>query len=421
MTREELYDIARGLQEQFAANAEEVCQTVYDFAELGLQEYKSSAYLKEKLAELGFRVTENAGGLPTAFMAEYGEGHPRVAFLAEYDALPGYGPDSDQNGHACGHNWIAANCFGACQILKEMHDQGLFKGTIIYAGTPAEESVGGKINMVEAGCFDDVDLAMQVHIGGGEDTELGSQYLAMDSLLFTYHGRSSHAAGAPERGINALDACYLTFNGINALRQHVTPDTRIHGIITNGGLAPNVVPAVSQSKWYVRAADRAYVNELVEKVINCARGGALMTGSTVEYEFVENGFDNLKAQPELISVFAGCMKAAGVPEKNLKTALREPSGSSDVGNVSWACPTLGSSMGIGNLDGAKCHEEVFLPNCTGPVGFAGLKKAVLAQTFMALEAYTDEALQAKLAEIKAKLTEERKAVAGQSRVHVTVL
>ena len=261
----------------------------------------------------------------------------------------------------------------------------------------------------------------QIHIGKGDDSELGAQYLAMDSLLFTYHGLSSHAAGAPERGINALDACYLTFNGVNALRQHVTPDTRIHGIITNGGLAPNVVPALAQSKWYVRAADRAYVNELVEKVINCAKGGALMAGATVDYEFVENGFDNLKSQPELISVFGECFKAAGVPAEHVKTSLREPSGSSDVGNVSWACPTVGSNMGIGNQDGASCHEEVFLPNCTGPVGFAGLKKAILAQTFFALEAYTDPALQQKLSEIKARLTEERKAIAGQSRVHVTVL
>ncbi|MBR0139287.1 MAG: amidohydrolase [Firmicutes bacterium] len=413
MTRQELYDIARSIEQQYGSLYEEVCQQVYDFAELGMKEFKSSAYLCEKLEEIGFRVTRPVAGVETAFMAEYGEGHPRVCFLAEYDALPGYGPNQDQNGHACGHNWIAANTFGAAHVLKMMHDRGLFTGSIVYAGSPAEETVGGKINMVDAGCYDDCDLAMQIHIGGGTETRLGSQYLAMDSLRFTFHGVSSHAAGAPERGVNALDAAYLMFNGVNALRQHVTSDARIHGIISNGGLAPNVVPALAESLWYVRAADRNYVNELVEKVINCAKGACLMTGSTMEYQFVENSFDNLKINPFLIDEMAACMKEAGISE--VSTEIEAPSGSSDVGNVSWACPTLGCNMGIGNTDGARCHEEAFLPNCTGPVGFAGLHKAVLAQVFLSLNAYTDEALQKKLYERKAQLQSER---TGESRVKV---
>ena len=415
MNRQELYSIARELEQQYGSLYEEVCQTVYDFAEVGMQEFKSSAYLCQQLENIGFRVTAPVAGLPTAFMAEYGKGHPKVCFLAEFDALPGYGPNHDQNGHACGHNWIAANCFGAAHVLKLMYDRGLFKGTIVYAGSPAEETVGGKINMVDAGCYDDCDLAMQVHISGGTETRLGSQYLAMDSLRFTFHGVSSHAAGAPERGINALDAAYLMFNGVNALRQHVTSDARIHGIISNGGLAPNVVPALSESLWYVRAADRNYVNQLVEKVINCARGACLMTGATMDYQFVENSFDNLKVNPFLIDEFAQCMADAGI--ENVNTQLQKPSGSSDVGNVSWVCPTIGSNMGIGNLDGCACHEEAFLPNCSGPVGFAGLHKAVLAQIFLALNAYTDEALQQKLYERKAQLQAEN---TGESRVKVKV-
>ncbi len=413
MERQELYNIASQIEQQFGSLYEEVCQTVYDFAEVGMQEYKSSAYLCEQLEKIGFRVTRPVAGIETAFMAEYGEGHPKVCFLAEYDALPGYGPNHDQNGHACGHNWIAANTFGAAHVLKEMYDRGLFKGTIVYAGSPAEETVGGKINMVEAGCYDDCDLAMQIHISGGKATRLGSQYLAMDSLRFVFHGVSSHAAGAPERGINALDAAYLMFNGVNALRQHITSDARIHGIISNGGLAPNVVPALAESLWYVRAADRNYVNELVQKVINCAKGACLMTGCTMDYEFVENSFDNLKVQTLLIDEFADCMASAGI--EDIDTELKKPSGSSDVGNVSWVCPTVGSNMGIGNTDGCACHEEAFLPNCTGPVGFAGLYKAVLAQAFLALKAYTDPAFAEKLYAIKKQLMSER---TGESRVKV---
>lgn len=414
MERNELYYIARQLEQQYGRLYEEVCQTVYDFAEVGMQEFKSCAYLCEELEKIGFRVTRNAADLETAFMAEYGEGHPKVCFLAEYDALPGYGPNQDRNGHACGHNWIAANCFGAAHVLKEMYDRGLFKGTIVYAGSPAEETVGGKINMVEAGCYDDCDLAMQIHITGGNETRLGAQHLAMDSLRFTFHGVSSHAAGAPERGVNALDAAYLMFNGVNALRQHITPDARVHGIISNGGLAPNVVPALSESLWYVRAAKRSYVDELVQKVINCAKGACLMTGCTVDYKFVENSYDDSKICPFLIDEMAACMKEAGV-EGTIKTKIEDPSGSSDVGNVSWVCPTMGCSMAIGNTDGSECHEEAFLPYCTGPVGFAGLHKAVLSQVFLALNAYTDEALQKTLAEKKAQLQSER---TGESRVKV---
>ena len=407
MENNTLFDLARQIEQENGSLYETVCQQIYDYAELGEQEFQSSAYLKEQLKAIGFRVTAPIGGLPTAFRADYGDGHPKIAFLAEYDALPGYGPNQDQNGHACGHNWIAANTFGACDVLRRIYDDNQFSGTIVYMGCPAEEMLGGKVNLVNEGCFEDIDAAIQIHISDGDTTKVAGQSLAIDSVEFTYHGVSSHAAGAPERGVNALDACYLMFDGVNALRQHVTPDARIHGIITNGGLAPNVVPALAQSNWFVRAADRNYLNELTQKVINCARGGALMAGAEMEWRYFENSYDNMKLNQTLIDLVTDCFHEAGVA--NVDKSFLPPSGSTDVGNVSWVCPTVMTNMGIGNTDCARCHEEAFLQYVHGEYGFRGLHKAVLTQVFFALSIYTNHGLQASLAEDKRRLLAERNA------------
>ena len=195
------------------------------------------------------------------------------------------------------------------------------------------------------------------------------------------------------------------FDGVNALRQHTTPDSRIHGIIVDGGTAPNITPAFARSKWFVRAADRKYLNGLTQKVVNCAKGAAMMTGATMEWKYFENSYDNMKLNPTLISLFADCMHSAGV--ENVNTEVQPPSGSSDVGNVAWVCPTVMANMGVGNTDNSGCHEEAFLSYCTGPYGFAALHKAILAQVFLALNVFTDTQLQQKLAEDKAVLTKER--------------
>ncbi len=407
MNIESMKQSARQLEQADGALFEEAACTIFNYHELGMQEYQSAAYLKQQLEALGFTVKAPLAGLDTAFQAEYGSGFPRVAFLAEYDALPGYGPGHDQNGHACGHNFIAANCLGACAVLKKLKDEYGFAGTIIYMGCPAEETRGGKVDMVNAGCFDDIDAAMQIHIAGGHDTRLGQGFLAIDSVEFTYHGLSSHAAGHPEKGINALDACYLMFNGVNALRQHVTPDVRMHGIISNGGLAPNVVPALAQSKWYIRAADRKYLNTLTEKVINCARGGALMAGATVDLRYFENSYDDYKPNPTLVQHFVQALEAIG--EQNVHAETEEPSGSSDVGNVSKVCPTAYCSFAANNDDGYECHEEAFLPYCLGEINhFTRLHQAILAQVFLALDIYADPQLQEQIRSDKQKLMEERK-------------
>ena len=253
--------------------------------------------------------------------------------------------------------------------------------------------------------FTDTDLAMQIHIMGGCGADLGYRALAMNSIEFTYHGVSSHAAGAPERGVNALDACYLTFNGINALRQHITSDARIHGIVCDGGLAPNVVPALTRSRFYIRAEKREYVDELEQKVLHCAEGACLMTGASYEWRYFENSFDNYEGIPFLSDVFEEALQNAGVT--GIRKAPRPYSGSTDVGNVSRVCPTAYCELGAGNTDGTNVHEEAFLPYVDGVNASESLKQAVLAQAILAADFCSDPAKQEELYRLRDTLRSRR--------------
>lgn len=394
MERVELKNMALKLSEELLPKCEEVCETVYNFAELGLDEYKSTEFLKKSLEEIGFKITAPYCGLETAFRAELGSGHPKVAFLAEYDALPGYGPEKNKNAHACGHNWIAANCYGVCTVLAKLKEN--FNGTIVYMGCPAEETYGGKVDMVKNGAFDDIDAVMQIHITGGNKTQLGNTTLAIDSVEFTFEGVAAHAAAFPERGINALDACYLTFDGINALRQHITPDARIHGIIKEGGVTPNVVPSHGVCKFYVRAADRDYLTTLTQKVINCAKGAELMTGAKLSWRYFENSFDNFKQNPVLKDLMEENLYLAGECKEDVDTSILPPSGSSDMGNVSQVCPMVYVSMAAHNEDCSDCHEEAFLPNCRGKLGSVSMLKAIKAQALTALDIFCNPEIIEKL-------------------------
>jgi amidohydrolase len=235
---------------------------------LGFQEKKASAWLTAFLADNGFKVELGSYGLETAFRATYGEGKPVIALLAEYDALP-------EMGHACGHNLIGtASVGGAVGAQKAVDEYG---GQIVVLGTPAEELYGGKVTMAQRGAFADLDAAMMVHPGGHDSVV--TEALACQGLNIEFFGKASHAAGRPESGINALAAMILSFNAIDALRQHIKSKARIHGIITDGGQAANVVPAHSAGNFLVRAPDETYLAELKEKVLNCFKGAAQATGA----------------------------------------------------------------------------------------------------------------------------------------------
>ncbi len=375
-------------------DAEAVSHEIWSHPESGDHEFHAVEYLTGRLQEAGFRIRKPLAGLETAFEADYGKGKPRIALLAEYDALPGFGPNQDQWGHACGHNWIAANTYGTAMVMKKLIDEGLIKGTICYMGCPAEETTGGKIPMAEQGVFDDMDLAMQIHITGGTQSMVGGQALALNGIEFTFHGVSSHAAAAPQNGINALDACYLMFNGINALRQHVTPDVRMHGVIINGGLAPNVVPALAVSRWEVRAAERESVDMLEKKVLNIAQGACLMTGATYEWKYFENRFDNCVFDSKLLDVLQEGMKEAGV--KDIIRPDGPGAGSTDVGNVSQVCPTVYANLAVGNTDGYGTHQEGFLQHTDSKLAYKALEKAIFAQAYTCVQACTDKGMQAEI-------------------------
>lgn len=371
-----------------------VGQYIYDHAELGNQEFESSRFLAEELGKLGFAVQYPYAGVETALRADLkcGEG-PTVAFLGEYDALPGYGPNHDRAAHACGHNWIAATCYGACAALARCRE--LFSGTISFIGAPAEETVGGKIDVLRNGGYEGVDAAMQFHLGN--HTILSSRdltFLAMDSLEFTFHGRAAHAAGHPHLGINALDAVNLTFSGINCLRQHVTPDVRMHGIVTQGGAACNIVPELAQCRFYLRAAKRSYLNELKERVLNVARGAALMSGATLEWRYFENPYDELTVNPRMQAALTRNLAALGVTE-DLPEGEEAGFGSSDVGNVSQGAATAYCELATGLGPEVSTHMEGFLEGVVGPYADKTMPIAAQAMAMTALDVFDDPGILAR--------------------------
>jgi amidohydrolase len=297
--------------------------------ELGHEEFKAFARLTEELEHHGFGVERGVLDIPTAFIATYdsGKAGPVVGFLAEYDALPDLG-------HACGHHLICMMSLGAAIGLKSV--LAVTGGSIRVYGTPAEETKGAKVPMAEAGLFRDLDIALMAH--PYYTYEKSGESLAMDAIQYEFFGRSAHAAAQPYEGINALDAVLQLFNSINALRQQMKSDARIHGIINEGGKAPNIIPDYAVAQFYVRSATRAYTDELVQKVLHCAEGAALQTGCTLKTSFYEYSYDELRTNETLSQVFSDQLNEMGIDPKDIE--IGKDHGSLDLGNVSIQCPTI---------------------------------------------------------------------------------
>lgn len=316
----------------------DLSERIHRHPEIKFEEHKASQWLSETAEAAGFQVEKPIGGLETAFRASYsgsGEG-PTIAFLAEYDALP-------KLGHACGHNLIGTASLGAALGLQAAINR--LPGSIQLIGTPGEEGGGGKVILAEAGVFDDVDVAMMFHPSG--KTILWKHALARRKLRIEFFGKSAHAASFPEKGINALDATIQTFQNINALRQHVTDDARIHGIITHGGDAPNIVPDYSASLFYIRALDDAYCDELLEKVKNCARGASTATGARVEME-MQGAYKSLRTNMPLAEAFKANLETLGWDFDEI-----DPSkgiGSTDMADVSHVTAAIHPYLSIGPKD-----------------------------------------------------------------------
>lgn len=337
--KEKVISLVKSLEDEFV----ELNQYIYDNPELGYQEYKSSKAHVDLLRKHDFEVEENYLGIETAFRAEYDSKKPgpTIGYIAEYDALPGVG-------HGCGHNILGTTSTGAGIVLSKFVDE--IGGKVVVIGTPAEETSGAKVEMADKGAFDDLDVALIVH-PSTKFMKSGTS-LAMDALEFTFKGRSAHAAATPEKGINALDGCIVTFNSVNALREHIVSSSRIHGIIKEGGKAANIVPDLAIAQFYVRATTRSYLDELSEKVKNCARGAALATGTKLEIRNFEISYDNLITNNKLQDVFVKNLKLVGVDK------VEEPDnlfGSTDVGNVSQVCPAIHPYFAI-------CEEDIDIPS-----------------------------------------------------------
>lgn len=313
----------------------EISEYIYHNPELGNEEFKAVEKLTSFLDEHNFKIEKEFLGLKTAFRAVYDSNKPglTVGYLCEYDALP-------EIGHGCGHNMIGTMSAGAGVILSKIVDK--VGGRIIIYGTPAEETNGAKVIFAENGVFEELDAAMILH--PSDKTTKSGTSMALYPLQFTYRGRTAHAAGCPQDGINALNSVIQLFNGIDALRQHVTPDVRMHGIITNGGVAANIVPDEAVAQFYFRAAKKETVMDVVEKVKKIAEGAALMTGATLEMERFELPYDNLETHENLSEAFNENLRSLGITD----IVENKDFGSSDIGNVSQIVPTIHPNIGISN-------------------------------------------------------------------------
>ncbi len=364
MDIEELKSKAQEAVESERGHLTQLSTSIHSNPELGFREEKAAQWLTGYLEQNGFRVERGFVGLSTAFRAEYGQGEPRIALLAEYDALP-------EMGHACGHNIIGVASVGAAVAGRFIVDR--LGGTVAVIGTPAEEGLGGKIDMVKAGAFSEMDVAMIVHPNSLNILTMDA--LACSTLDVEFFGRPAHAAGQPHKGINALEAMIQSFTSINSLRQHMRKDARVHGIITDGGEAPNIVPAHSAAEFLVRAADMQYLADLQDRVLNCFKAAATATGARLEYVWRDKTYAPMNNNAMLAKLFARNLEALG-----REVAAFDPGlgfGSTDMGNVSQVVPSIHPSIAIAPPE-VTIHTPEFVVAAGSEAGHEGLIDAAKA-------------------------------------------
>ncbi|MDQ8702566.1 amidohydrolase [Streptomyces sp. LHD-70] len=332
--------------------------SLHDEPETALQEHRSAAKIADLMADAGFAVTRGVGELPTALVATYGTGDLVVAFCAEYDALPGIG-------HACGHNVNGAAAVGAALGLAAVADRlGL---TVKLVGTPAEEDIGGKVLLLDEGVFDDVAAAMMVHAAPYDS--VGASSLAIGAWDIAYTGTPSHAAVAPWEGVNALDAMALAHTAIGLLRQQLPPGALVHGIVTEGGQAVNVIPARTTARYEVRAPSLEALSAVRDRVRACFEAGALATGAELELRVHGRDFAELRQDPYMTGAYVRAAEALG---RTVAARHGETLASTDMGNVSRLVPTIHPTIGY-ETDGALQHTPEFTAHGKTP----GADRAVL--------------------------------------------
>jgi aminobenzoyl-glutamate utilization protein B len=364
------------LVDQRAAHFSATSKAIWDHPELGYQEEKSSALLQRELASAGFRVQAGVAGEPTGFVATYGQGQPVIGIMGEFDALPGLSQAAtparsplvaDGPGHACGHNLLGAGAALAAVALKEYMERNRVAGTLRYYGTPAEEGGEGKVFMIRAGLFRDVDVILHWH-PGDENYVFNGGMLAINSARFQFHGIAAHAAAGPERGRSALDAVMLMGNGLEFMREHIPSNSRVHYVISNGGAAPNIVPESAEMYLYARNPSSVVLNNVWNRILRVAQGAALMTETTLDVKGI-GGDTNVVPNDVLAKVAQRNLEEVGgfayAPEEKqfaeevqkslpagegkklestaavLPLGARTGQASTDAGDVSWNVPTIG--------------------------------------------------------------------------------
>ncbi|OGX82563.1 amidohydrolase [Hymenobacter glacialis] len=400
----------------------QVAQRIWGFAEVGYKETQSSALLQKTLRDNGFTVQAGVADIPTAFVATYGSGKPVIGILAEYDALPGLSQQAGAEkkpvagidaGHGCGHNLFGTASVAAGIELKKLMKEGKFKGTVRVYGAPAEEGGSGKVYLVRAGLFKDVDAVLHWH-PSNQNRSMMASYIANSSAKFRFHGIASHAAASPQRGRSALDGVEAMNNMVNMMREHVPQETRIHYIITNGGKAPNVVPEFAEVYYYVRHPNRSEVKDAFARVVKAAEGAALGTGTTMDYEIIGGTHELLLNETLARALQLNLEKVGGVtysPQelamgKQLQASLgfaappveeaasiqpfavTDGGGSSDVGDVSFAVPTVGL-LAATWIPGTPAHSWQAVA-CSGQeIGSKGMMVAAKTMTLTAIDLFTN--------------------------------
>ncbi|MEO0901430.1 MAG: amidohydrolase [Bacteroidota bacterium] len=398
----------------------DIALQIWDLAEMGYLEEKSSALLQKTLEDEGFSIQKGVAGIPTAFIAEYGSGYPIIAILGEYDALPGLSQQavpekktaSKAAGHACGHHLFGTASTAAAISAKDWLKANNGKGTIRFYGCPAEEGGSGKVYMVREGLFNDVDVALHWHPSSQNAASAGAA-LANKSAKFRFYGTSAHAAGAPERGRSALDGVEAMNVMVNMMREHIPQEARIHYVITDGGKAPNVVPNFAEVYYYARHGKRDVVIDIFDRIVKAAEGAALGTGTTMDYEMIGGTHELLpnltlqKLMHKNLSTIGGITytneektfaekisKSLGYEELDMKRALNvqpykeeaRAYGSTDVGDVSFTVPTVG--MGTATwVPGTPAHSWQAVAAGGMSIGTKGMMVAAKTLTLTAIELF----------------------------------
>jgi amidohydrolase len=349
--------------------------------ELGFEEERACAWLCELLEGGGLEVERGVGDLPTAFAARAGSGPLHVVVCAEYDALPAVG-------HACGHNVIAAMAAGAGLALAGVADDAGLRVTVL--GTPAEEGGGGKILLLERGAFEGAHAAMMVHPSPYEQAEM--PIIAVDHLRIAYVGKDAHASAYPFLGVNAADALVVAQTAIGLLRQQLRPSARVHGIVTKGGDAANIIPARTEGRWMVRAETLDQLGEVRDKVVRCFEAGALATGSTLELAEDERPYSEMRHDHDLSALYQRNAEALG---RGFADRSDRGAGSTDMGNISLALPSIHPTIGIDALPAVN-HQPEFTAKCATPAADQAVFDGAVAMAWTAIDAAGDETLRERL-------------------------